>query len=64
MIVVYNLRENYSNTMGNFHSIQVFRDGVKEFSSMGSMTQISINSNPQLSISTKAQLLALHLDRL
>lgn len=31
MIVVYNPRENYSNTMGNFHSIQVFRDGVKEF---------------------------------
>lgn len=35
MIVVYNLRENYSNTVGNFHSIQVFRDGVKEFSRHG-----------------------------
>lgn len=32
MIVVYNLRENDSDTMGNFYSTQVFRDGVKEFS--------------------------------
>lgn len=49
--------------MGNFHSIQVFRVVMKEFHKHGHYPNL-YNSTPQLSIGIKAQLLALHLNRL